>query len=521
MRWLTDDVRWPVALLLLLLLLLLLAAHALAPLLMQHLFALEGARLGLDSHPHGNNHSRSKTDPFIDSLSVDAFAPDSVSLSLSLRVPLPHGPLPLPSSFMAGVQAPATATIAFGATRIAEATLSDDIILRGQDSFLRVRQDTLLLRFAPGIESDNPAFASLIRKVVAQAKTPNLLDGGIMLTVSLNINIHVMGIVLWTNVPLSTQINASLLIDKVRKDIAAKQAAKALDTRNPVSLIPPAVIPTEQVHIPPAVRAYNALPVKNRDLTPAAGPLDLAAIARDDVTRARNASAPGPLDLVGIAAERRRKEVEVAEAAAGPWERPSGMDGMLPDPRVERLPAGSTATGTLRAGLRVSFTHPPSLHLQLHRVDFDVLLNGEHAARGSLLPFRVDPHVAGGATDLVVEVTPSVLPAAFGGRGVLRGVVGGARGVWKGFVKGALSGFSEGGEFGDGATVVTVQGVKVSAFGGGGNVVEVKWLDEVLKHVDLRIEVNPVKAVLGGVGSMDGGVVVELVASLVLMLMGL
>ncbi|KAI8827491.1 hypothetical protein BJ741DRAFT_714342 [Chytriomyces cf. hyalinus JEL632] len=513
----------------------LLLAHLMAPSVIAHVFAAAGAKVGAEKGR--------ETEPTIHRLRVLEFArtatpgPSStstrsnantayaVAVSMLLELPLPY-PLPLPASFVASGTAQGPVEVAWNGATVVAVNLSDPITFNGGQKHLSINQEHMLVQFHSH-SANNLSFRKFIRAIAAQAKSENLMDG-LMLSVSLTVSIHVMGILIWKNIPLKTQINGALLVDKIRNDIAAKkelqlqQQHQQLDS--PVSLIPPPVIVPEKIHIPDAVRAYNALP-----------PITTASSKPLTESRSESEIIPpvsiGPLNLYQNAVNASKQRAAAAAIQQQtPYIRPSGVDGMLPDPRVERLPTTTTATGVLKSGIRATFSHPPSLHVQLHRVEFDVKVNGEYAASGCIGPLIVGAmtaeHVDATQTspvgvskivDLNLEITPALLPKGLGGRGLLKGVVGSAKGFMKGLMVGTLSGLT-GGDFGDGATVVQVCDLKVFAFTEGGNVVRVAFIEDILDALPevLEVQVNPFKAVVSGVTGMDAGVVVELVASLVL-----
>ncbi|KAJ3244360.1 hypothetical protein HDU78_011108 [Chytriomyces hyalinus] len=512
----------------------LLLAHLMAPSVIAHVFAAAGAKVGAEK---GRD-----TEPTIHRLRVLEFARTAppgassttthsigntayaVAVSMLLELPLPY-PLPLPASFVASGTAQGPVEVAWNGATVVDVNLSDPILFNGGQKHLSINQENMLVQFHSH-SANNLTFRKFIRAIAAQAKSETLMDG-LMLSVSLTVSIHVMGILIWKNIPLKTQINGALLVDKIRNDIATKKALQLQQQQqqqmdSPMSLIPPPVIVPEKIHIPDAVRAYNALP-----------PTTAASSKLLTESRSESEIIPpvsiGPLNLYqnAVNASKQRAAAAVQQT---PYVRPSGVDGMLPDPRVERLPTTTTATGVLKSGIRATFSHPPSLHVQLHRVEFDVKVNGEYAASGCIGPLIVGAmtaeHVDATQTspvgvskivDLNLEITPALLPKGLGGRGLLKGVVGSAKGFMKGLMVGTLSGLT-GGDFGDGATVVQVCDLKVFAFTEGGNVVRVAFIEDILDALPevLEVQVNPFKAVVSGVTGMDAGVVVELVASLVL-----
>ncbi|KAJ3352094.1 hypothetical protein HDU83_008372 [Entophlyctis luteolus] len=408
--------------------------------------------------------------PVFNDLTILGFTTSGVSVSVDMLVHLPVA-IPLPAWFSAGLAAPPVLSVSRRRTRrhggalqpLIQVVLSDPVDafshnVGGKVGAIAIRQRNIVVHIL-----DMDITQKLIRKVYSQIKDEVPLDD-VVIHVATKVSIQIMGFVLWLDVPLWKEFNVSPIIETAIKDkILLMNSAGETTTQTSSSLPPP---------VPP-----NNIP----DFLG----LDAYAPTREMTTLDSKEVVVGPLNLYK-AGQKRMKETTPTVSLLPDRGTKSGLETLLPNPKVYRLPTTTTAQGSFRTGLRVAFSpHPPLLSLSIARVDFNVHLNREKVASGFVGPVKVGNGEQ--TTDILVEVLPDIVSG--GATGVLKGALGGAKGFLRGVLAGAISGLT-GGEFGDKSTVVLISGVNVYAPDLEGNVINVTWIRDILQAVDMEIEVN-------------------------------
>ncbi|KAJ3071079.1 hypothetical protein HDU98_005863 [Podochytrium sp. JEL0797] len=430
-------------------------------------------------------HDKERREPVFERLEVVSFDDSGLTVGVRMRLPLPFA-VPLPKWFYGGVAPGARVEVSrrrgsgvrvsrsgsssasngsSGAlssgssgssngsngsntssskhTRILqpllEATLSKGVEIRGTSTFLLVSQDTLTLRLR-----DFDTLRRLTRKVSQQLSHNDPHLDAIDIHIKATVDIQLCGILIWHNVRLERDLDVAPLLEQAKKDPRFKQSQKAP---------PPLMVPD-----------LHSLDKENDYLHNKPGPLHLYNVAK-------NSSSRPPIPPMG------------------PPPPPTAIDSLLPGLKLNTLPQQRTPQNSVRSGIRASFTSPPTLHLQIHKLEFNVKLNGEHVAKGLVSEFKLGHGST--TTDIFVEITPSVVGG--GTRGLVRGAIGGAKGLLKGVIQGALSGL-KGGDFGDGSTVFEVCDVnlfvKDPLHVSGGRVKNVAWIRDWVKVIDLNVDVN-------------------------------
>ncbi|KAJ3091488.1 hypothetical protein HK100_007163, partial [Physocladia obscura] len=434
------------------------------PMLLQ--FGLQ--HLGLDSR---------RRPPVFDDVTVLGFAADGIILRLSMLIPLPLS-APLPHWFFAGVAEPPTLLISWRRSNrnkdnsndtkselngtaaasklypLVQVTLSDPITVGGGETdALAFKQERVDVRFV-----DVDALRKLVRRMSLQIKKGGAVDE-LFIHVSMKVSIQVMGFIIWPKVSLAREIDVAPLIE-----IARQHKLFSESTINPASFIPPPLVPE---NIPDFLGLDSVSISSSSLLAPAAE----SAGSRPQI---------GPLHLYKSGTRKIRASPQSQEFHR------IGIEGLFPNPKIHRLSTTTTSFGSVKSGIRATFSPlAPSLHLTIARVDFNVHLNNEKVASGTVGRFELGNGNL--VSDLNVEVLPDV--AVGGARGMIRGALGGARGLFRGVIVGALSGFT-GGEFGDGSTVVNIDGINVYAHDENGDEINVIWIRELVAVVDLEVDIN-------------------------------
>ncbi|KAJ3224405.1 hypothetical protein HDU81_008563 [Chytriomyces hyalinus] len=181
------------------------------------------------------------------------------------------------------------------------------------------------------------------------------------------------------------------------------------------------------------------------------------------------------------------------------WVRPSGGAGILPEPKLEVIPATFLPGTGIQSGFSLTFSQPPSLHLSVQRVELQILLNGKHAASVSASEFSIRADTLEPAI-ISVDVKPRI-------GGLMTGVaaaIKGSRfqsnesreaplGILKGFFAVAANILSSGDSSDSSAPVmssVRICGVKLFGFGESRSVVKVDWVEDLMDALDIKFDVD-------------------------------
>ncbi|KAJ3021551.1 UNVERIFIED_CONTAM: hypothetical protein HDU68_009584 [Siphonaria sp. JEL0065] len=429
--------------------------------------------------------------PIVRLVKVNHFDTNGVTVSLDLLLPLPVH-LPLPEWFSCGVANKPTVSLtwlaAMNSTQIISVLLDNPITLSGDFDAIHLDQSNIRLTF-----TDVQALQRLVRRISLQLKSNASIDA-VDVRIETSVDIQVMGVMLWTNVTLHKHLDVAPIIETIRKDPMFTESHK-----NPQSLIPPPVFLPDHLGLDSFHSSYSSLASSSTE--------DINTFSSSTKTVE---SAPGPLHLYNVG---RQMALSNLDTNQDPPTSRIGFEGLLPGLKLNTLPQTTTPQGSVKSGIRVSFSATPALQVRIHHIEFNVKMNGEFVAHGMVGEVFLGS-VLGGArkrwTDIVVEITPSIIK---GGRsGLVKNAIGGARGFLKGFIAGALSGLN-GGDFGDGSTVFEIVDLNVYAENESGDVINVEWIRDIVQVVDMLVDVNPIKAIGNNV---DTSIVVEVAASFML-----
>ncbi|KAJ3288749.1 hypothetical protein HDU79_004606 [Rhizoclosmatium sp. JEL0117] len=420
--------------------------------------------------------------PVFNKLAVESFAEDGVTVAVDLLLPLPFK-LSLPNWFQAGLATAPSLNVYRQHRHHKENDHSNHPLLMLQLSEAPIlpggELDAIpVVQTINFVVEDREMLRRLIRRVHLQLTKDGKLDD-IFLYIDTYVDVQIMGHLLWRGIHLHRTINLAPILDNLRNDPMFTESHKA-------KLVPPpAFIPD--------VLSLDSLNASNQSLT-------------DSLDPSPRPTRPGPLHLYKVGLNLQKTNVDDSQVSR------VGLEGLLPGLKLFRLPQTTTSQGTLRSGIRATFAAPPALHLSIQRIEFRVKLNGQFVASGAVDAFKVGPSEL--KTDLNVSITPSIVSG--GASGLVRGAFDGAKGFLKGVLVGTLSGFN-GGEFGDGSTVVEIVDLNIFAYTESGSVINVPFIREAVGAVDLVMDINPIKALSNGV---DTSIVVEVAAGLLLKLLG-
>ncbi|KAJ3240101.1 hypothetical protein HDU78_002506 [Chytriomyces hyalinus] len=182
------------------------------------------------------------------------------------------------------------------------------------------------------------------------------------------------------------------------------------------------------------------------------------------------------------------------------WIRPSGGAGILPEPKLEVIPATFLPGTGIQSGFSLTFSQPPSLHLSVQRVELQVLLNGKHAASVSASEFSIRADTLEPAI-ISVDVKPRI-------GGLMTGVAAALKGsrfqrnnepreaplgILKGFFAVAanlLSSDDSSDSSAPAMSSVHICGVRLYGFGENRSVVKIDWLEDLMDALDIKFDVD-------------------------------
>ncbi|KAI9337960.1 hypothetical protein BDR26DRAFT_863359 [Obelidium mucronatum] len=411
--------------------------------------------------------------PVVHLVKLQHFGSQSLSISVDVLLPLPTA-VSLPTWLSAGISNTPTITVHWNSMKpshLISASLSKSISLSGEFDAIQVQQD-IDIQFV-----DIQALERLSRKLFLQLKARNSPINAIDIKLEALVDIHMMGIVLWKDVKLVKLLDIAPMLETLRNDPIFTESHK-----NPSSLIPPPVFFPDHLDLE-SMHSSNS---------------------SEDIDKTATNSTPGPLHLykIGYKTEKTNVDQQVSRV---------GFQGLLPGLTFRRLPQTTTPQGSVKTGIRASFSATPALQFRIHHIEFNVKLNGEFVAHGMVGEvFLGTTSDRKRWTDISVEITPTIIKE--GRSDVVKNAISGAKGFLKGFFAGTMSGFN-GGDFGDGSTVFEIVDVNVYAFTERENVINVDWIRDVSKAVDMSIDVNPIKAIGN---KLDTSIIVEVAASFML-----